>query len=57
MDALYVDPVEDALWIRMELMTRSLASIIELRKVGLVLSDRNIAGCTKDVCASWSQQS
>lgn len=48
MDALYVDPVEDALWIRMELMTRTLSSVIELNGVGLVLSDRMIAGCTKD---------
>jgi hypothetical protein len=50
MDALYVDPVEDALWIRMELMTRPLSSVIELNAAGLVLSDRIIAGCTKDVC-------
>jgi p21-activated kinase 1 len=49
MDALYVDPVEDTLWVRMELMTRSLSSIIELSRVGLALSDRLIAGCTKDV--------
>ncbi|KAJ7865175.1 kinase-like domain-containing protein [Mycena olivaceomarginata] len=48
LDALYVDPVEDALWIRMELMTRTLSSVIELNGVGLVLSDRMIAGCTKD---------
>ncbi|KAJ6489372.1 kinase-like domain-containing protein [Mycena vulgaris] len=62
MDALYVDPVEDALWIRMELMTRSLSSVIELNGVGLVLSDRMIAGCAKDAmtqvrwvlwCGSW----
>jgi hypothetical protein len=55
MDALYVDPEDDTLWIRMEFMTRSLASIIELRKVKFVLSDQSIAGCTKDVRASRSQ--
>jgi len=49
MDALYVDSVEDALWIRMELMTRTLSSVIELNGVGLVLSDRMIAGCAKDI--------
>lgn len=51
MDALYVDRVEeDTLWIRMEFMTRTLASIIELSAVGLLLPDRMVAGCTKDVC-------
>ncbi|KAJ6534224.1 kinase-like domain-containing protein [Mycena capillaripes] len=49
MDALYVDTTEDTLWIRMEFMTRSLSSVIELREVGLVLFDRTIAGCTKDI--------
>ncbi|KAK6996818.1 kinase-like domain-containing protein [Favolaschia claudopus] len=43
MDSLYVDPAEDALWIRMELMDRTLSY------VGLVLSDRIIAGCVKDI--------
>jgi hypothetical protein len=49
MDALYVDPMENTLWIRMELMTRSLSSIINLSKAGLKLLDQTIAGCTKDV--------
>jgi hypothetical protein len=49
MDALYVDPIEDTLWIRMELMTKSLYSIIDLSKAGLKLLDPTIAGCTKDV--------
>ncbi|KAJ6480431.1 kinase-like domain-containing protein [Mycena sanguinolenta] len=49
MDALYVDLAEDALWIRMELMTRTLSSIIELNRAGLMLSDRMIAGCAKDI--------
>ncbi|KAJ7495405.1 kinase-like domain-containing protein, partial [Mycena latifolia] len=49
MDALYVDPLEDTLWIRMELMTRTLGSVIELNAAGLALSDRVIAGCIKDI--------
>ncbi|KAJ7088049.1 kinase-like domain-containing protein [Mycena belliarum] len=49
MEALYVDPVEDTLWIRMELMARTLASVIELKTAGLALSDRVIAACTKDI--------
>ncbi|KAK6981763.1 kinase-like protein [Favolaschia claudopus] len=49
MDSLYVDPAEDALWIRMELMDRTLSSIVDLASVGLVLSDRIIAGCVKDI--------
>ncbi|KAJ7915114.1 kinase-like protein [Mycena leptocephala] len=49
MDALYLDPVEDKLWIRMELMTRTLSSVVELNGVGLALSDRMIAGCAKDI--------
>ncbi|KAJ7134097.1 hypothetical protein C8R46DRAFT_1015115, partial [Mycena filopes] len=52
LEALYVDPLEDALWIRMELMTRTLASVIELSSAGLVLSDRVIAGCVKDILAA-----
>ncbi|KAF7296705.1 Kinase-like protein [Mycena chlorophos] len=49
MDALYVDPVDDALWIRMQLMNRTLASAISLIGAGLRLSDRVIAGCAKDI--------
>ncbi|KAJ6534229.1 kinase-like domain-containing protein [Mycena capillaripes] len=52
MDALYVDRGDDMLWIRMEFMTRSLGSVIELREVGLVLLDRTIAGCTKDIISA-----
>ncbi|KAF7378266.1 Kinase-like protein [Mycena sanguinolenta] len=52
MDAIYVDPIEDALWVRMEFMTRSLSSIIDLRRLGLSLSDKIIAGCTKDVISA-----
>ncbi|KAK6996811.1 kinase-like domain-containing protein [Favolaschia claudopus] len=49
MDSLYVDPAEDALWIRMELMDRTLSSVVDLASVGLVLSDNIIAGCVKDI--------
>ncbi|KAJ7880735.1 hypothetical protein B0H14DRAFT_2340663 [Mycena olivaceomarginata] len=49
LDALYVDPLKDTLWIWMELMTRTMASFITLGSGGLVLADRVIAGCVKDV--------
>ncbi|KAF8183813.1 kinase-like domain-containing protein [Mycena galopus ATCC 62051] len=41
-DAMYVDLVEDALWIRMELMERSLTGMISLIKEGLRLQDPRI---------------
>ncbi|KAJ7203037.1 kinase-like domain-containing protein, partial [Mycena pura] len=50
MDALYIDPVDDALWIRMELMTRTLASVIDsLNTAGLKLTEHIIAGYMKDI--------
>ncbi|KAJ7249864.1 kinase-like domain-containing protein, partial [Mycena rebaudengoi] len=49
MDALYLDPIDDALWIRMELMTRSLSSVVQLNSEGLVLADRQISACTRDI--------
>ncbi|KAF5376046.1 hypothetical protein D9615_007666 [Tricholomella constricta] len=49
MDAVYVDLVEDTLWIRMELMERSLADIIGLVGQGLILQDRTIARFAGDV--------
>ena len=49
MDALYVDLVEDSLWIRMELMERSLADVIGLVEEGLMLQDRMIARFASDV--------
>ncbi|KAJ7145872.1 kinase-like domain-containing protein [Mycena epipterygia] len=42
MDALYVDLVEDALWIRMELMERSLADIVGLVDKGLWLQEPRV---------------
>ncbi|KAF8999771.1 hypothetical protein BDQ17DRAFT_1427513 [Cyathus striatus] len=48
-DSLYVDLVEDSLWIRMELMERSLADIVGLVGDGLTLHDRMIARFAGDV--------
>ncbi|KAG6868783.1 hypothetical protein C0993_010710 [Termitomyces sp. T159_Od127] len=48
MEAVYVDLVEDALWIRMELMERSLADIVELVPSGLILGDRTVARFASD---------
>ncbi|KAJ7620555.1 kinase-like domain-containing protein [Mycena polygramma] len=42
MDALYVDLVEDALWIRMELMERSLADVVGLVDEGLRLQEPRV---------------
>ncbi|KIK53355.1 hypothetical protein GYMLUDRAFT_102950, partial [Collybiopsis luxurians FD-317 M1] len=47
--ALYVDLVEDSLWIRMELMERSLDDIVVLRELGLVLRERVIARFSSDI--------
>lgn len=49
MDAVYVDLVEDSLWIRMELMERSLADVVALVPEGLVLVDRMIARFANDI--------
>lgn len=49
MDAVYVDLVDDALWVRMELMERSLADVIGLVGHGLMLQDRMIARFASDV--------
>ncbi|KAF8966927.1 kinase-like protein [Flammula alnicola] len=52
MDGVYVDLVEDSLWVRMELMERSLADIIGLVGDGLQLQERTIARFASDVlCA------
>ncbi|PPQ90271.1 LOW QUALITY PROTEIN: hypothetical protein CVT25_013096 [Psilocybe cyanescens] len=52
MDGVYVDLVEDSLWVRMELMERSLADIIALVGDGLQLQERTIARFASDVlCA------
>ncbi|KAJ6542664.1 kinase-like protein [Mycena capillaripes] len=41
-DALYVDVVEDSLWVRMELMERSLADVVGLKEEGLYLREPRI---------------
>jgi hypothetical protein len=48
-DAVYVDLVEDSVWLRMELMERSLADVIVLVDSGLVLQERTIARFASDV--------
>ncbi|KAJ7452114.1 kinase-like domain-containing protein [Mycena galericulata] len=42
LDALYVDLVEDALWIRMELMERSLADVVGLVEDGLRVQEPRV---------------
>ena len=53
MDALYVDLVEDSLWIRMELMERSLADVVGLVAEGLMVQERMIARFASDVGFSF----
>lgn len=53
LDALYVDLTEDTLWVRMELMERSLADIVGLVVDGLMLQDRMIARFARDVSVIW----
>ncbi|GJE92910.1 kinase-like protein [Phanerochaete sordida] len=52
MDALYVDVADDALWIRMELMNRSLADILPLAEHGVELSEALIAQFAADALAA-----
>ena len=47
-DGLFFDFVEDVLWIRMELMERSLADVVVLSEEGLHLEERVIARLTSD---------
>ncbi|KAG1732620.1 uncharacterized protein EDB91DRAFT_1151105 [Suillus paluster] len=49
MDAFYVNVVDDSLWIRMELMERSLADVVGLVCEGLSLQERMIARFASDV--------
>lgn len=49
MDALYVDLVEDSLWIRMDLMERSLADLVSLVGEGIVVEEGPIAQFASDV--------
>ncbi|KAF9553865.1 kinase-like protein [Agrocybe pediades] len=52
MDAVYVDLLEDSLWVRMELMERSLADIIALAGDGLQLQERVLARFTSDILSA-----
>lgn len=49
MDSLYVDLQEDSLWIRMELMERSLADVIALVEDGILLDEKVMAQMAGDV--------
>lgn len=49
MDALYLDAVEDALWIKMELMDRSLADILTLVEEGVAVLEVHISQFAADV--------
>ncbi|KAI1789681.1 kinase-like protein [Ganoderma leucocontextum] len=48
MDSLYVDLVEDSLWIRMELMERSVADAIALVEEGIDLNEKIMAQVAHD---------
>ena len=52
MDALYVDLIEDSLWIEMELMERSLADVLALGEYGLRLDEGAIARFSSDVLSA-----
>ena len=49
MGALYVDLIEDSLWIEMEFIERSLADVLALVEEGLVSEEKAIARFTGDV--------
>jgi hypothetical protein len=49
MQMLYIDLVEDSLWISMELMDRSLADILNLLEEGIEVQEEHIAHFAKDV--------
>ncbi|TFK24887.1 hypothetical protein FA15DRAFT_669093 [Coprinopsis marcescibilis] len=49
LDGLYMDFLEDTLWIRMELMERSLADVLSLVDQGLMLQDRMMARFASDI--------
>jgi len=49
MDGLYVDTIDDSLWIKMELMERSLADVLALGEEGLVVPEKVIARFTSDI--------
>ncbi|THG96845.1 hypothetical protein EW026_g5063 [Hermanssonia centrifuga] len=54
MDELYVDLVDDALWIRMELMDRSLADVLNLVDEGVEVLETHIAQFASDALKALS---
>ncbi|KAL6308926.1 kinase-like domain-containing protein [Sparassis latifolia] len=54
MDAGYVDVVEDSLWLRMDLMERSLADVVVLVAEGIVVQEKPIAQFASDVLSALS---
>ncbi|PCH43123.1 kinase-like protein [Wolfiporia cocos MD-104 SS10] len=54
MEAVYVDLVEDGLWIKMELMELSLADVLMLAEEGIVMEEKSIARCTRDILQALS---
>ena len=49
MESLYVNTMEDTLWVEMELMDRSLADVLTLVDEGLELHETVIAAFASDV--------
>ncbi|KAH9852916.1 kinase-like protein [Lenzites betulinus] len=49
MDSLFVDLVEDSLWIRMDLMERSLADVTAYAEEGVFIHEKSIARIAGDV--------
>jgi len=54
MEQVFVDVVEDALWIKMELMERSLADVVMLAEEGIVVQEKPIAQFASDVLHALS---
>ncbi|KAJ3530703.1 hypothetical protein NM688_g7674 [Phlebia brevispora] len=52
MESLYVDVAADALWIKMELMDRSLADILNLAEEGAKMTEKHISQFASDVVAA-----
>jgi hypothetical protein len=52
-EGLYVDFVDDSLWVRMELMEKSLADVVCLVEAGLMMQERMIARFASDVSSSF----
>lgn len=57
MESMYIDIVDDSLWIRMELMDRSLADVLNLVEEGVQITETHIAQFSRDVSAMFSSVS